>query len=62
MRLRFGPPIRLDDLRELESHADAEEATRRLWAEIQRLEAELDAEERPPGPDVAVPRAHRADP
>ncbi|HXH97544.1 MAG TPA: hypothetical protein VNH40_10075, partial [Gaiellaceae bacterium] len=42
IHLRFGPPIVLDDLRALESHAAAEEATGRLWAEIQRLEAELD--------------------
>jgi 1-acyl-sn-glycerol-3-phosphate acyltransferase len=51
MRLQFGAQIRLDDLRELDSHAAAEEATRRLWAEIQRLEAELDSEERPPDAD-----------
>lgn len=44
MRLRFGPPIPLDDLHALEPHQAAEEATRRLWAEIQRLEAELDDE------------------
>jgi 1-acyl-sn-glycerol-3-phosphate acyltransferase len=44
MRLRFGPPIPLDDLRAGEEHAAAQEATRRLWAEIQRLEAELDSE------------------
>jgi 1-acyl-sn-glycerol-3-phosphate acyltransferase len=48
MRLQFGTPIRLDDLRELDSHAAAEETTRRLWAEIRRLEAELDSEERRP--------------
>jgi 1-acyl-sn-glycerol-3-phosphate acyltransferase len=49
MRLQFGAPIRLDDLRERDSHAAAEEATRRLWAAIQRLEATLDAEQQPPG-------------
>jgi 1-acyl-sn-glycerol-3-phosphate acyltransferase len=43
LRLRFGPPIPLDDLRELATHAAAVEATRRLWTEIVRLEAELDA-------------------
>jgi 1-acyl-sn-glycerol-3-phosphate acyltransferase len=40
--LLFGSPIALDDLRALDSHAAAQEATNRLWAEIQRLEAELD--------------------
>ena len=43
LQLRFGPPILLDDLRELSSHAAAAEATQRLWTEIVRLEAELDA-------------------
>jgi 1-acyl-sn-glycerol-3-phosphate acyltransferase len=42
MRLRFGPPIALDDLRTLPPHSAAVEATRRLWAEVERLEAELD--------------------
>lgn len=41
MRLRFGPPIPLDDLRTLDSRAAALEATRRLWAEVERLQAEL---------------------
>jgi 1-acyl-sn-glycerol-3-phosphate acyltransferase len=57
MRLRFGTPIRLDDLRELDAHAAAKEATRRLWAEIQRLGTELDGEERPPDGDVSSPLA-----
>ena len=43
LRVRFGAPIELDDLDGLESHAAAAEASGRLWAEIQRLEAELDA-------------------
>jgi 1-acyl-sn-glycerol-3-phosphate acyltransferase len=42
--LQFGEAIPLEDLKELDSHAAADEATRRLWAEIKRLEAELDAE------------------
>lgn len=40
MRVRFGPPIPLEDLRAQSSHVAAAEATERLWAEIQRLEAE----------------------
>jgi 1-acyl-sn-glycerol-3-phosphate acyltransferase len=43
MRVCFGPPIPLDDLRTLASRAAAAEATRRLWAEVERLGAELDA-------------------
>jgi 1-acyl-sn-glycerol-3-phosphate acyltransferase len=46
MRVRFGPPIPLDDLGDLSSHQAAVEVTSRLWAEIQRLEAELDAASR----------------
>lgn len=42
MRLRFGAAIPLEDLRGLDSHAAALEATQRLWAEVERLEAELD--------------------
>jgi 1-acyl-sn-glycerol-3-phosphate acyltransferase len=42
--LRFGPSIELDDLRGLSPHKAAREATARLWAEIQRLEAELERE------------------
>ena len=41
----FGPAIPLEDLEDLDSRAAAEEGLRRLWAEIQRLEAELAAEE-----------------
>jgi len=44
LRVLFGPPIPLDDLAALESHVAAREATARVWAEIQRLEAELDRE------------------
>jgi 1-acyl-sn-glycerol-3-phosphate acyltransferase len=44
LRLLFGPPLPVDDLGQLDARAAAQEATRRLWAEIQRLEAELDAE------------------
>jgi 1-acyl-sn-glycerol-3-phosphate acyltransferase len=43
LRVRFGPAIPLDDLRELSSEDAALEATRRLWSEVVRLEAELDA-------------------
>jgi 1-acyl-sn-glycerol-3-phosphate acyltransferase len=43
LRLRFGTPVPLDDLRSLESHVAAAEATRRLWAEVERLGRELDA-------------------
>lgn len=43
LRVRFGAPIPLDDLRTLGSHAAAIEATRRLWAEVERLEAELNS-------------------
>ena len=45
LSVRFGPPIPLDDLKDLDSRAAAEQALRRLWDEIQRLEAELAAEE-----------------
>jgi 1-acyl-sn-glycerol-3-phosphate acyltransferase len=44
VRLLFGPPIALDDLAALDPRVAAKTATARLWAEIQRLEAELDAE------------------
>jgi 1-acyl-sn-glycerol-3-phosphate acyltransferase len=37
----FGPPIALSDLARLDSYGAAATATERLWAEIQRLEAEL---------------------
>jgi len=45
LRLLFGPALPFDDLTGLDSRAAAAEATRRLWAEIQRLEVKLDAEE-----------------
>jgi 1-acyl-sn-glycerol-3-phosphate acyltransferase len=44
LRVLFGPPVPTEDLASLDARAAAQEATRRLWAEIQRLEAELDAE------------------
>jgi 1-acyl-sn-glycerol-3-phosphate acyltransferase len=44
LRVRFGPPIPLDDLQGLDPRVAAHKATERLWAEIQRLEAELGAE------------------
>lgn len=44
VRVLFGPPIPLDDLKNKDSRSAAKEATHRLWAEIQRLEAQLDAE------------------
>ncbi|HVC88145.1 MAG TPA: lysophospholipid acyltransferase family protein [Gaiellaceae bacterium] len=44
LELCFGEAIRLDDLQDLDSHAAAGEATRRLWEAIERLEAELAAE------------------
>lgn len=44
VRLVFGRPVPLDDLESLDSHAAAEEATRRLWLAISLLEGELDAE------------------
>lgn len=46
LRVRFGPAIPLDDLRGLSSEEAAIEATRRLWREVVRLEAELDAHPR----------------
>ena len=46
LRVCFGAPIALEDLRELSSQDAAAEATRRLWSEIVRLEAALD--DRPP--------------
>jgi 1-acyl-sn-glycerol-3-phosphate acyltransferase len=42
LHLLFGPAIPFEGLTDLASRAAAAEATRRLWAEIQRLEAELD--------------------
>ena len=44
LRVAFGPPIPVEDLRALRSRDAGKEATDRLWAEITRLEAELAAE------------------
>ena len=44
VRLLFGPGVPLEDLKQLDTRSAADEATRRLWAEIQRLEGELDAD------------------
>jgi 1-acyl-sn-glycerol-3-phosphate acyltransferase len=44
LRVRFGPPVPTEDLAGLDARAVAQEATRRLWDEILRLEAELAAE------------------
>jgi 1-acyl-sn-glycerol-3-phosphate acyltransferase len=44
IRVAFGPPIAVDDRGGVSSKVAAHEATVRLWAEIQRLEAELEAE------------------
>lgn len=41
LRLAFGPEIPLGDLAGVDSYEAASIATERLWAEIQRLEAEL---------------------
>ena len=41
LRIAFGPVVPVDDLAGLDARSTAQEATRRLWAEIQRLEAEL---------------------
>ena len=43
-RVIYGPQIPLDDLRGRDSHEAATEATERLWAEIQHLEATLHSE------------------
>jgi 1-acyl-sn-glycerol-3-phosphate acyltransferase len=45
LRVIFGPAIPLEDLKGLDSRAAAEKGLGRLWEEIQRLEAELAAEE-----------------
>ena len=42
LRVAYGPPIALDDLREPSPREAAEVATARLMAEIHRLEASLD--------------------
>ncbi len=41
VRVRYGPPIELDDLRGLEEHEAAQLATDRLMASIEAMEAEL---------------------
>ena len=50
VRVLFGPPIPFDDLQGLDTRAAAQEATRRLWAEIGRLEAVLAGEPAGHGP------------
>jgi 1-acyl-sn-glycerol-3-phosphate acyltransferase len=42
LQLVFGPTVQVEDLVDMRSRDAAAEATRRLWAEIQRLAAELD--------------------
>jgi len=44
LRVAFGPVVPVDDLAELDARSTAQETTRRLWAEMQRLEAELVAD------------------
>ena len=39
-QVRFGPPIPLDDLRDLDAAEAAGEATRRLWASVEELRAQ----------------------
>jgi 1-acyl-sn-glycerol-3-phosphate acyltransferase len=47
LQVAFAPPVPAADLAELDARSASQEATRRLWAEIQRLETELaDAAER----------------
>jgi 1-acyl-sn-glycerol-3-phosphate acyltransferase len=41
LRVTYGPPLPLDDLRERDPHDAAQEATDRLMTEIARLEATL---------------------
>ena len=41
LRVRYGAEVELDDLRALEPHAAAQQATERLMARIEELEAEL---------------------
>jgi 1-acyl-sn-glycerol-3-phosphate acyltransferase len=41
LSVAYGAPVDVDDLRELEPHAAAAEATRRLMARIEELEASL---------------------
>lgn len=44
LRVRFGPPVAIDDLDASDLRTAAPAATARLWSEIQRLERELDRE------------------
>jgi 1-acyl-sn-glycerol-3-phosphate acyltransferase len=41
LRVAYGPPVAVDDLRDVESHEAAQIATDRLMADIGRLEATL---------------------
>jgi 1-acyl-sn-glycerol-3-phosphate acyltransferase len=41
LRVRYGPPVEIDDLRGLEPHMAAQQATERLMARIEELEASL---------------------
>jgi 1-acyl-sn-glycerol-3-phosphate acyltransferase len=41
LRVRYGAQVELDDLRGLEPHSAAQQATERLMARIEELEAEL---------------------
>jgi 1-acyl-sn-glycerol-3-phosphate acyltransferase len=41
LRVRYGAEVELDDLRTLEPHAAAQQATKRLMARIEELEAAL---------------------
>jgi 1-acyl-sn-glycerol-3-phosphate acyltransferase len=41
LRVRYGPPIPLDDLKDQDPSLAAREATDRLMAEIDRLAADL---------------------
>jgi hypothetical protein len=41
LRVAFAPAVPVGDLESADSYAAARTATERLWAEIQRLEAEL---------------------
>lgn len=43
LRVAYGPPVPIDDLRELDPHHAARTATERLMAEIHRLEQTLHA-------------------
>jgi 1-acyl-sn-glycerol-3-phosphate acyltransferase len=41
LRVRYGPEVELDDLRALDAHTAAQQATERLMARIEELEATL---------------------